>query len=184
MFSKKIKPFDEETDAKAVLRKILTTMDTCRATGLPEASANLLLYPHRYTSSKIFRLDTRSYLPPGELPDKLTLNVLNPLLHEATKENDEFEIPSAEYSLNLSKQSTLDSITKNYFDRPQWLYNNQEMKMISSKQTSMTEYTENYKITRKRKLTNEEQSVDKRNRIVEPRDKSDQDVILDLKFRT
>ena len=57
------------------------------------------------------------------------------------------------------------------------------MKKISSKQTSMTEYTENYKITRKRKLTNEKQSVDKRNRIVEPRDKSDQDVIVDLKFR-
>ena len=115
----KIKTLDEETDAKAGLRKILTTMDTCRATGLPEASANLLLYPHRYTSSKIFRLDTRSYLPPGELPDKLTLNVLTPLLHEATKQNDEFEIPSPEYSLNLSKQRTLDNITKNYFNRPQ-----------------------------------------------------------------
>lgn len=40
------------------------------------------------------------------------------------------------------------------------IYNIQEMKMTSSKQLSMTEYTETYNLTRK-KITNEKQLVDK-----------------------
>lgn len=47
----------------------------------------------------------------------------------------------------------------------------------------MVDYTENYSVTKKAKRALSEQFVDKSGRIIEPRRRTDQDLVLDLKYR-
>lgn len=53
---------DTPDETSRTLKRILLNIDTCRCSGEPEASSNILLFPHHYTSSKVLRLDSRIYM--------------------------------------------------------------------------------------------------------------------------
>lgn len=174
-FIQKIKKLDWDCDTKTLLRKVLINEDTCRSTGLPEAASNLLLYPHRFTSSKILRLDTRCYVPVDEEAENTTgPQSLNHLLLGSTRDRYDFELPDlphAPMKPNTEKNFSIapDSIAENYFNRPHMLYDSNENKIVSSANFSMTYYTENFKVTQKRKITYMRQSLDARNKFIQPR---------------
>lgn len=133
----KLKTLDKNTDTKIDLLKVLTTMDTFRATSLPEVSSNLFFYRHRYTSSKILRLETRYYLSKDESFENETSETLNSLLYDLTKEKEEFELPCPNHSTTHSAKTFYDNITLNYFYRPEVLYSATTEKMINSRQMSI-----------------------------------------------
>lgn len=57
---------DDEDELKKNLNRILLAIDSCKATGAPEASSNILGYKHHYTSTTVSRILQRSFMKEAE----------------------------------------------------------------------------------------------------------------------
>lgn len=119
-------------------------MDTCRATGAPEAAANLLLHPHRFVSSKILRIDTRYYL---EEERDGGSDVLNGLLYNSTKRIENLNIPRPD---KLQGNKTVAcKIVSSYLSRPDLVFDHPSNSFVETKNMDMVEFVENLKCTKK-----------------------------------
>ena len=184
----KLKQLDPEISNVKALKKVLIGLDTCKATGAPEAVSNLLGYSHRFTSSTIFRIDTRCYLPPNVIEDNCKAN-LNHQFLELVENNENFNLNSKhKKSLSTSANSKKhefkpEKIIQEYFDRPKEFFSSELHKTVNMDAMSMVEFIENYETTRKRKRTTEfKDSLNKNGQIVIQRNKKN-NIILDLKYR-
>lgn len=176
---RKIRKCDSDNDIAKQLRTILINMDTCRATGALEAASNLLLYPHRYVSLNILRVDTRGHLPESELEVCLTEQPINDLLYEHTRTNENFSLLLPAMRNSIRK---VDKIAVSYCNRPSKVYDLKTECLVSSESMTMVQYIENYVVTKKRKLNLFAQSKDRTGKIVERGDPLGQDFILDLMY--